>query len=116
MAALDKDGPPKAAVGRLLYPGNIDVNITRGIIGSRSSPLQRFCKNRCYGRALGVSAKATLPMTPDPQQFASDNYAGICPEAWAAMAEANQGHARAYGDDAWTQAASDAFRDLFEKA
>ena len=54
-------------------------------------------------------------MTPDPQQFASDNYAGICPEAWAAMAEANQGHARAYGDDAWTQAASDAFRDLFEK-
>src|ERR1700704_3853586 len=55
-------------------------------------------------------------MTPDPQQFASDNYAGICPEAWAAMAEANQGHARAYGDDAWTQAASDAFRLLFEKS
>jgi threonine aldolase len=55
-------------------------------------------------------------MTPDPQQFASDNYAGICPEAWAAMAEANQGHARAYGDDAWTQAASDAFRQLFEKS
>jgi threonine aldolase len=55
-------------------------------------------------------------MTPDPQQFASDNYAGICPEAWAAMAEANQGHARAYGDDAWTQAASDAFRHLFEKS
>src|SRR3954465_10579547 len=54
-------------------------------------------------------------MTPNPQQFASDNYAGICPEAWAAMAEANQGHARAYGDDAWTQAASDAFRELFEK-
>jgi threonine aldolase len=55
-------------------------------------------------------------MTPDPQQFASDNYAGICPEAWAAMAAANQGHARAYGDDAWTQAASDAFRQLFEKS
>jgi threonine aldolase len=55
-------------------------------------------------------------MTPDPQQFASDKYAGICPEAWAAMAEANQGHARAYGDDPWTQRASDAFRELFEKA
>src|SRR6266446_3829783 len=54
-------------------------------------------------------------MTPDPQQFASDNYAGICPEAWAAMAEANHGHARAYGDDPWTQRASDAFRELFEK-
>jgi threonine aldolase len=50
----------------------------------------------------------------DPQQFASDNYSGICPEAWAAMAEANRGHAPAYGDDAWTAKASDAFRELFE--
>ena len=49
------------------------------------------------------------------QQFASDNYSGVCPEAWAAMAEANHGHATAYGDDAWTQRASDLFRDLFEK-
>ena len=50
---------------------------------------------------------------PD-QQFASDNYAGVCPEAWAALAEANQGHAKAYGDDPWTAAASDAFRALFQ--
>ena len=50
----------------------------------------------------------------EPQQFASDNYAGICPEAWAAMAEANQGHALAYGDDPWTAAAADAFRTLFD--
>src|SRR2546430_14644655 len=34
----------------------------------------------------------------DPQQFASDNYSGICPEAWAAMSAANLGHAPAYGD------------------
>ena len=54
-------------------------------------------------------------MTPAPQQFASDNYAGICPEAWAAMAEANRGYAPAYGDDPWTQAAADAFRTLFDK-
>ncbi len=47
------------------------------------------------------------------QQFASDNYAGICPEAWSAMAEANQGHVPAYGDDQWTARASDAFRVLF---
>ncbi len=53
-------------------------------------------------------------MTIDSQQFASDNYAGICPEAWAAMAEANQGHAPAYGDDAWTSRAADAFRKQFE--
>ena len=48
------------------------------------------------------------------QQFGSDNYAGICPEAWAAMTQANQGHAPAYGDDPWTAAAADAFRTLFE--
>ncbi|PKU22635.1 threonine aldolase family protein [Telmatospirillum siberiense] len=53
-------------------------------------------------------------MTVPSQQFASDNYAGVCPEAWAAMAEANHGHAVAYGDDEWTGRASDAFRSLFE--
>ena len=29
-------------------------------------------------------------MTTANQQFASDNYSGICPEAWDAMARANQ--------------------------
>lgn len=53
-------------------------------------------------------------MATHPQQFASDNYAGVCPEAWAAMQAANEGHARAYGDDEWTQKAADAFRKLFE--
>src|SRR5271156_3957642 len=48
------------------------------------------------------------------QQFASDNYSGICPEAWASMQGANRGHALAYGNDPWTAAAADAFRDLFE--
>ena len=48
------------------------------------------------------------------QQFASDNYAGICPEAWQAMEAANHGHATSYGDDLWTTRASQAFRELFE--
>lgn len=48
------------------------------------------------------------------QQFASDNYAGICPEAMQAMQEANHGHVSAYGNDIWTARASDAFRHLFE--
>jgi len=48
------------------------------------------------------------------QQFASDNYAGICPEAWRASEGANLGHATAYGEDPWTAKASDAFRRLFE--
>lgn len=48
------------------------------------------------------------------QQFASDNYAGICPEAWQAMQMANRGHVSSYGEDPWTERASNAFRDLFE--
>jgi threonine aldolase len=48
------------------------------------------------------------------QQFASDNYAGICPDAWRAMEAANRGHAASYGDDPWTARAADAFRSLFE--
>lgn len=47
-------------------------------------------------------------------QFASDNYAGICPQAWQAMAQANHGHANSYGDDPWTARACDLLRDFFE--
>src|SRR6201991_729631 len=53
-------------------------------------------------------------MTSQVQQFASDNYAGICPEVWEATALANHGSAPAYGDDEWTDRAADAFRSLFE--
>ena len=48
------------------------------------------------------------------RQFASDNYAGVCPEAWRAMEEANAGHERSYGDDKWTEQASNLIRDVFE--
>jgi threonine aldolase len=46
--------------------------------------------------------------------FASDNYAGICPEAWESMQEANNVHAPAYGADAYTEKACDMIRELFE--
>jgi threonine aldolase len=49
-----------------------------------------------------------------PEQFASDNYSGICPEALDYTLKANQGSAPAYGDDIWTQQAADYFRQLFE--
>ncbi len=48
------------------------------------------------------------------RQFASDNYAGVCPEAWAATEEANAGHQRSYGDDKWTEQAANLIRDIFE--
>ena len=47
-------------------------------------------------------------------QFASDNYAGICPEAWQALQEADSGYATSYGDDPWTAKACDALRNFFE--
>jgi threonine aldolase len=56
-----------------------------------------------------MSAEATTR-----RQFASDNYSGICPEAFAAMAEANQGHEVSYGNDTWTDKASNLIRDVFE--
>ncbi len=47
-------------------------------------------------------------------QFASDNTSGICPSAWQAMQEANHGPAAPYGDDRWTQRATDLIREIFE--
>jgi threonine aldolase len=52
--------------------------------------------------------------TESRSQFASDNWAGVCPEAWAALEEANRGHAPGYGEDPWTRRASDLIRDVFE--
>jgi threonine aldolase len=48
------------------------------------------------------------------QHFASDNEAGICPEAWDATQAANVGHMAAYRDDDWTAQAANALRALFE--
>ena len=53
--------------------------------------------------------------TKPRRHFASDNYAGICPEAWAAMAEGNAEHEVGYGNDTWTQRAADLLREVFEK-
>jgi threonine aldolase len=48
------------------------------------------------------------------EQFASDNYAGMCPEVFAMLAKANQGFAPAYGEDEWTKSACDHLREVFE--
>ena len=45
--------------------------------------------------------------------FGSDNHAGVHPEVLAAIAEANVGHAHAYGDDPWTVRAIAALRMEF---
>jgi threonine aldolase len=53
-------------------------------------------------------------MIPPRQEFASDNTAGICPEAGGALARANAGSAPSYGDDKWTWQLCDRVRELFE--
>lgn len=59
--------------------------------------------------------KRTRELTPlSRRQFASDNWSGICPEAWEALERANHGHAPAYGADAWTARAADLLRETFE--
>ena len=47
------------------------------------------------------------------RNFASDNYAPAHPEVLAAIAEANDGHAAAYGADPWTARAEELLREHF---
>src|SRR5439155_11418354 len=53
-------------------------------------------------------------MTVERHEFASDNTAPICPEAWAALQEANADYAAAYGEDRWTARVCDRIRGIFE--
>jgi threonine aldolase len=49
------------------------------------------------------------------QQFASDNNAGMCPQALEALVRANgEGHVPGYGEDRWTIEAKEKIRALFE--
>lgn len=48
-------------------------------------------------------------------EFASDNTAGVAPEALAAIIEANADFCASYGEDVYTRRATDAFRALFER-
>src|SRR5947209_16846269 len=53
-------------------------------------------------------------MTVEHHEFASDNTAPICADAWAALQEANTDYAAAYGDDRWTARVCDRIREIFE--
>lgn len=47
------------------------------------------------------------------KSFASDNWAGACPEVMQALIDANQGHSPAYGDDPHTAEAKLEFKRVF---
>ena len=53
------------------------------------------------------------PAVPHDYSFASDNTAGIAPEAWAALAAANAGTVPSYGNDAWTARAKRLVAEVF---
>jgi len=62
------------------------------------------------------------PLSPSPRtgrgipgcQFASDNTAGMSPQAWQAVCQANESCVASYGNDPWTSRACDLIRDVFE--
>ena len=45
--------------------------------------------------------------------FGSDNYSGVHPAIMEALSQANKGHATSYGDDEYTAAAKQKFKDYF---
>ncbi|MBI2515722.1 MAG: low specificity L-threonine aldolase [Opitutae bacterium] len=53
------------------------------------------------------------PDIPHDYSFASDNTAGLAPEALAALTAANPGRAPSYGADEWTARAKQLIRDVF---
>jgi len=53
-------------------------------------------------------------MIVERHEFASDNTAPICPQARAALQEANTDYAAAYGEDCWTARVCDRIREIFE--
>ncbi len=50
----------------------------------------------------------------DRYEFASDNTAAICPEAWATLEEANAEAVASYGEDRWTARVAEQVREIFE--
>jgi threonine aldolase len=59
-----------------------------------------------------MSEKKSAPVKRT--QFASDNTAGMCPEAMEAYLKANRGDLPSYGNDTLTERAANMLRELFE--
>jgi threonine aldolase len=67
----------------------------------------------CLWKKIAYERRA-MTSHSDHYEFASDNTAGICPEAWAELQTANSGAAASYGDDRWTAQVGDLVREIFE--
>jgi threonine aldolase len=68
-----------------------------------------------FGRSCPAFAGSDdMKKRADRHEFASDNTAPICPEAWAALQQANVDHYPSYGEDSYTARLGDAVSELFE--
>jgi threonine aldolase len=65
--------------------------------------------------ALARKRTAQIRVTLPPMNFASDNTAGIAPAILEAIADANRGYVRGYGNDDWTHAAERRLAEIFER-
>ena len=61
-----------------------------------------------------ATSKIAMSQSGERHEFASDNTAGICPEAWAALENANTNEVSSYGEDRWTARVCDRIREIFE--
>ena len=59
-------------------------------------------------------SKIDMKQRGERHEFASDNTAGICLEAFKALENANINGAPSYGEDRWTARVCDSIRELFE--
>lgn len=65
------------------------------------------------GAGCARLVRVTRLHDPASRAFASDNYSGVHPEVLAAIAEANEGHQVAYGEDAYTARLQEVVRGHF---
>lgn len=63
---------------------------------------------------LNSISKTEMEKRGERYEFESDNTAAICPEALAALQEANADWAPSYGDDRWTARVRERVREIFE--
>jgi threonine aldolase len=64
-----------------------------------------------YNHGVVTAIRATF----GEMNFASDNTAGVAPAMLEAIAAANRGYARGYGNDEWTQDAQRRLSEVFER-
>jgi len=65
-------------------------------------------------RLPGLAGSEEMKSAAGRYEFASDNTSAICPEALAALQQANVDAAPPYGDDRWTARVCELVREIFE--